>query len=530
MFCFRSVFSFDASTASSKKQFDIVDKLEDFSEDEGGIATVWAMFWLILCFSISGLAVDVTNAWKVHAILQSTADITALAGAYELSNHENVFIEEKVEAQANDFASLNMNPTRYGDVLSNPDIRVGYWDGTEFKPMTDTSANTKLANAVQTITRQTGVNGTSAVGTFFLRFVGFDRFNVVTSATAKIFVQKCNYDGLIAAGQVKLSTGQRFYNEFCVHGEEGIFAAQDNFFDVNTVASAPTIEGCGQNAGKCTDSANEGFNAAFRIQTLLGGSEQPDGSVALTGKPGRIDKYLASLSGVGFGTEPHSDKYVPDYINNPVPVGINLSGNTTLSDEIAAYNASLGLTGLGFIKGTTYVVTCRTGKSVDLSPTKPEDWSSISEVVIVGKGCDFSFDPGISYHDLIVATDSTSQTSFHANSSQTGVVIGMNDPDDPCDAKKVEGQLTGAVTLITKGSARFAAKLSAFDLEIIAEKNVLLAASPNNPQNPSDENMHIGTSVSAGGTISVTHNHSFYGCPGNGMSLFDPVLSWALVL
>ena len=78
---FRSVFSFGASNAPSKKHRIFAGKLKSFSKDENGIVTVWAIFWMIICFALSGLAIDVTNAWKAHAILQSTADSAALAGA-----------------------------------------------------------------------------------------------------------------------------------------------------------------------------------------------------------------------------------------------------------------------------------------------------------------------------------------------------------------------------------------------------------------------------------------------------------------
>ena len=100
----------------------IVNKFHHFIQNEDGIATVWSVFWLILCFSISGLAIDTTNAWKVHQILQSTADTAAHAGALELGTVENDLIVGAVRDAANQYASLNMHPHRVRDVLDDSDI------------------------------------------------------------------------------------------------------------------------------------------------------------------------------------------------------------------------------------------------------------------------------------------------------------------------------------------------------------------------------------------------------------------------
>ena len=136
---------------------------------------------------------------------------------------------------------------------------------------------------------------------------------------------------------------------------------------------------------------------------------------------------------------------------------------------------------------------------------------------------------------MIFATDSTSQNTF---SGASGVVLGANDELDPCDEVLIDEYetaienggtglgplLTGSVTLISMGSVSFASKLSAYGLEIIAADSVHFASEAQG------SNTHIGTSVSAGGSISVTHDHIFYGCEGQTVSVFDPIMSWALVL
>ena len=90
----------------------LLNNLRRFGSNEDGIATVWSIFWLILCLAISGLAIDVTNAYKVHQILQTTADVSAHAGALELGGGGNSTVVAAVKQAANQYAALNMRPDR----------------------------------------------------------------------------------------------------------------------------------------------------------------------------------------------------------------------------------------------------------------------------------------------------------------------------------------------------------------------------------------------------------------------------------
>ena len=558
MINFRSVFSFDASTASSKKQFDLINRLEDFSENEDGIATVWAMFWLILCFSISGLAIDVTNAWKVHEMLQSTADSAALAGAYELQAHDTEdLIEANVKDLAVTYAELNMNTLRFGDVLLPEDVQLGYWysatqsgdwysDVPRFSPMSVGDLRGP-ANTVYVTTRQSGTAATTAVGTFFLRFVGFDRFTVATQSVASIFISRCAYDGLFAAGQLNLTMGQSFYDEFCIHGEEGIFAAQGNFVSDNSIVSAPSYDLCGQNETKCSEDtdANIGFQESFIEQTLFPevydetdtstqvGGPQTAGNIWMSEN---VDGYIDSLSGRD-GTFKFSPSYVTHDASAIVP--ISLTGSNTINDVLKEMGYENG-----FEKGKTYEITCRGGKDVNLAPADDETWDTISQVVIVGIDCDFVFAPSIQYYDIVIATDSTSRSSF---SSPEGITLGYYDGCD--DYSNLPSSLTGtgnyyggAVTLLTQGSVHFASKFHSYDMEIIAANDVHLAGRPikdtggntvevvGDDLEPTGINVHVGTTITTGGDIHVSRSHEFNGCLGRVSSnLFDPNKSWRLV-
>jgi len=75
-------------------------------------------------------------------------------------------------------------------------------------------------DAVRVVTRQDGISGKS-VGTFFLRFVGFNEFTVTAFATVQRFVAQCEGDGVFANGDNNSSAGQNYTDGFCMHGEAG---------------------------------------------------------------------------------------------------------------------------------------------------------------------------------------------------------------------------------------------------------------------------------------------------------------------
>ncbi len=260
----------------------MINKLKSFIQDEDGIATVWAMGWLVLCLALSGLAIDTTNAFRIRQMLQDTADIAAHAGVLELATAGNADIEARVEAAANQFADLNMGNKRFGDVLINSDILVGKWD-----PLAKTFVEMPVGsvvspNAVKVVTRQSG-GASSVVGTFFLRFVGFNFFTLDASAVAMQFVSKCDRDGIIAGGIVKLSTQQQFLDGFCIHGQQGIDMSVANYFELGTIASMPDLALCGPSSGHCLNDKNAGVEEALRQYTMV-----PD-------KVAKIDTYITEL-------------------------------------------------------------------------------------------------------------------------------------------------------------------------------------------------------------------------------------------
>ena len=48
--------------------------IRGFLHDEDGASTILAIFWFILFVGLGGLAVDVTNGFRVQTMMQATAD------------------------------------------------------------------------------------------------------------------------------------------------------------------------------------------------------------------------------------------------------------------------------------------------------------------------------------------------------------------------------------------------------------------------------------------------------------------------
>jgi len=394
--------------------------------------------------------------------------VAAHAGALELGTVGNAQIEAAVIVSANEYAAKNMNVARYGDVLVDNDIQTGYWNSATRIFTELTAGDVSPPNAVRVTTRQDGVNS-SKVGTFFLRFVGFDAFTVATSATVERFVSKCEKDGLFAMGAVNMSTQETFLDDFCVHGEGGVKVAQQNFFELGTVVSMANLDDCGPSSGSCTNGANPGIEEALRQYSMT------------FGKIARIPTGIQELQ------DPNS-KLMPKYITSTVV-------NTIVNPR--SFDVATDL-----VAGAVNIITCnRAGGRLSLGSSSDPGFL-ISNMVIVGKGCKFTFDDSVSVEDTIIATDATGNGTFAVSS---GVTLGRN---DGC----TQG---GEVVLISAGNVNFSAKLSMYDVEMIVAGNVGMASNANNM------GINEGTSIWAGGDIKVTTKHTFSGCNGATNPTFD---------
>ena len=154
------------------------------------------------------------------------------------------------------------------------------------------------------------------------------------------------------------------------------------------------------------------------------------------------------------------------------------------------------------VAGAVNIITCSGGGGKLSLGSRSNPGFLISDMVIVGKGCKFTFDDSVRVEDTIIATDATGNGTF---SGSSGVTLGRN---DGC----TQG---GEVVLISAGNVNFAAKLSMYDVEMIVAGNVGMASKPN------AMGINEGTSILAGGDIKVTTKHTFSACDGATNPTFD---------
>ena len=213
------------------------DTAQRFLNDERGGYTIWSLLWFMLYVAIGGLTVDATDAFNKQTMLQSTADAAALAGAMSLG----VVGEDPVTEAAIPYARANMSRDIHGNVLVEPDVRIGIWDSatetfTEV-PGYDPASPVDTVNAVQAITRRSNDNANPLAMNFLriLALVGVTpEWNIGTMAVAIRYKPECflNTNSLVAGNKVDVTSNNDFY-DVCIHGQNMLLdTGEDLGFDI----------------------------------------------------------------------------------------------------------------------------------------------------------------------------------------------------------------------------------------------------------------------------------------------------------
>lgn len=139
--------------------------------DVRGSASVFIICLLPMFLALGGLAIDGANAWRMRAIMQTTADAASLAAVMDLPD------EDQALASAQAYAAKNMPTAANGAVLATADVFIGKWDS-------DTRTFTPGAvpkNAVQATVRRSSANS-NPLPTSFLNLIGVAKWDIVTTA------------------------------------------------------------------------------------------------------------------------------------------------------------------------------------------------------------------------------------------------------------------------------------------------------------------------------------------------------------
>jgi len=149
-----------------------------------GIATIWAVFTVILMFAFVALAVDVGWAVFVGHQLGAGADAASLAGAMEVRRSRSEARTQAVNlAAANSAAGDAIALSSNDGNAANGDIVIGRYRRAN---RTFTPTNSGLPNAVHVTARRTDGSSGGAAPTIFGSAFGLDTFNIERRAIAMI--------------------------------------------------------------------------------------------------------------------------------------------------------------------------------------------------------------------------------------------------------------------------------------------------------------------------------------------------------
>jgi len=141
--------------------------VQNFKKDTSGTMTMWNVISMIGLLSIGGLAVDTSNAWRVKAMLQNTADVSALAAAIHIED------QSAAKDMAVNFARRNMPQNVHGDVVRRGDVEFGTYDSAT-QIFTPTKMN---PDAVRVYAGRDSARS-NAVSTYLLKLTGITDLDV----------------------------------------------------------------------------------------------------------------------------------------------------------------------------------------------------------------------------------------------------------------------------------------------------------------------------------------------------------------
>ena len=422
----------------------IKHRIHSFGRREDGAMTAFGLFMFIAMVAIGGLALDVANAMMARTQLQVAADAIAHAALYSRETND----AEDAKHAALSLAEVNMPSSKYGTVLTANEIKFGYWhDDTNQFEVDDAAFDSVFVDVSR---MQASAN---PVGTFFLRFVGINQWDVRRGSVFETYIPTCFREGFVAEDIVDIQSNNSYINGFCIHSNTHVEVNSNNYFENGTIVSMPDKRDIIlPNSGLQT---NDGLGDSLR-----------DGAYQI--------RILNRLADIIDSLEDGEDTYRPDYIKFTTPVALASRNNLDETDlqpgYIYTFNGCSGNQKLSIKGGVT-----------------------IEDVVLI-TNCKIQYGAGVVLENSLIATRNTGA------SSQTGASSVRVGRDDNCATD-------GGSQLLTLGGMSFPADLQVFGSQLIAMDDIDFAANANGIE---------GASFIAGGTIDGTSNMTMGFC-GNGM-------------
>ncbi len=444
--------------------------------EEGGIA-VGGLIFMVIFLAVGGIAVDLSNAVNIRAQLQMTADSVAHDALYE-RNFTLGATPASAKASALALGMDNMNQDFHGVVLATADIEFGLWDAStrRFTP----EENSRTAVRVTTHRDEAGAN---EVGTFLLKFAGFDSWNVRTSAVFETYRPDCLREGFVAENMVDIQSNNEYRNGFCIHSNDVVSMNNNNFFEAGTIVSMPDSSRLDMpNSGY---TSNEGLQEALRygaIQIRLINALREVPSTPYATGVAAMWNYIQLATREGqLAYVTAAPRQITIVNGRPRPSGAS-DDQVEAGRDLLDRNNALALRP----NAVNYLYCSSTSTQLQVRQV-------LSNVVII-TNCQVSFGSGGAVENALIATLHTGASSFGGSSdSRIGRV-------DSCG-------IGGGAQLISLGGMNFASGISIHGGQLIALREISFAANGDGLR---------GTSIISGDTVSGTSNMQMGLC-GTGM-------------
>lgn len=530
--------------------------LKAFRDDESGAGLVWNLFWTVIFLICAGFVIDMSNAYRFKAVLRATADSAALASiqtyyekrAYETFSGDTsgTAPDDRARNAAQGLARIIMKPSdadgasANGEVVPISNVTVGSWDGAAF-----TAGGSDVGvNAVKVTAFRTDANG-NPINTLLLdAFGGLTSWDTGATAVAYQFVADCpNKEGIMAGGTLDLSSNNDFYGNLCLHGDEMVDMQNNNRFLANDEGEVPGVT-YGVGGEICMGKGNCGTSSPYDF--VVDHNPTVDGKIlgAATWMP-NVEKLYTGISDVLASPEQNTTdillrRYYPDAIVSArddagIPTLITADSSSYVRRQTMSKSDFEALfpndTGGGGGKGgksgsdsdtglarpleehTIYNVSCTGGEGNHGKGNTTLDLTGAVEVlnVVIVTDCRVSFSSNVVFSGstLFTSYDNDSNAAVYGSA---GTTIGTGSCEDP----------TGGSKIIAAGDIDFAAGLNVEHSQLISTGDIHIAAQADGM---------LGTSIIAGGDVSITSNGMWQGCPSGGAPAnpFVP-LSYRLVM
>jgi len=439
-----------------------------FTSDDSGAGTAWWVLWMIIFLMFGGVAADSSNAWRMRAELQATADAAAHAGAVELPD------VDAATASADAMATTNMSASEHGDVLANAEIEFGIWNSASAEFATLEVGET--ADAIRVTTRRDETNS-NRLKTYFLRLVGMDSWNVNAQAVAQRYWPNClNEDALIARHVVDLQSNNDFESGLCIHGNDHVEVNNNNTWDPGVNVTMPSL-------------------ADFVIPSS-------DIDVHNPGLADALGEEWFDPKIVDYTHDIINSLLDPSSANLPSYIGIDEYGDAINPDDIVISIRSQQFSVGSAEQGYVYHVTCPGNSLLNLGN------NVVLEKVVIVADCRIATGNNSLYEDVILASfagDKPNESQY-AKSINIGQSNQMGS-DDNC-------AMTGNVKLLSGGSIHSAADVEFYGVQAVAVWDVHLAAQAEGLE---------GILILAGNDIDIASNNAFGGaCSGGVQAIAVP--------